>query len=58
MKARVYYNGAFWYGEVYADWAVLGKCWRNVTSCCFTKVGAVIALKNWIRKNRKYEVSI
>lgn len=57
MKARVYYCG-MWFGEVYADWLLFGKCWQNVTPPCFTKVGATLALKSWIRKNSVYDVEI
>lgn len=56
MKARVYYRGSMWFGEVYADW--LGKCWQDVTPPCFTKIGATLALKSWIRKNSVYDVEI
>lgn len=57
MKARVYYRG-MWFGEVYADWLLLGACWMDVTPPCFTKAGAVLALKLWLRKNKTYEVKV
>jgi hypothetical protein len=56
MKARVYYSEPWWYGEVYADWVFGGECWRDVTDNCFTKLGATIALKSWLRKNKTYDI--
>ena len=56
MKARVYYSDPWWYGEVYADWLFGGEGWRDVTHNCFTKLGATIALKAWLRKNKTYDV--
>ena len=58
MKARVYYSDHWWYGEVYANWMYGGKGWIDVTDNCYTKIGATIALKNWLRKNKKYDVKI
>ena len=52
MKARVYYSDPWWYGEVYADWLFGGKGWRDVTDNCYTKLGATIALKAWLRKKQ------
>lgn len=57
MKARVYYRG-MWFGEVYSDWPLYGKCWQDVTEPCFTKIGAILALKLWIRRNSVYYVEI
>ena len=57
-KARVYNFGGLWYGEVYADWLIGGKEWRDVTSGHLTKLGATVALKHWIYKNTVYEVEV
>ena len=57
VKARVYYRG-MWFGEVYTDWLFFGKCWQDVTPPCFTKIGATLALKAWIKKHTAYEVEI
>lgn len=58
MRARVYYSDPWWYGEVYANWTFLGEYWMDVTSPCLTKIGAIIELKSWLRKNKAYEVKI
>ena len=58
MKARVYYDGGWWYGEVYADWLIGGEEWRDVTNNCFTKTGAIIALKLWLRKHKIYDIKV
>lgn len=58
MKARVYNSCDWWYGEVYADWVFGGEGWRTVTGSCFTRIGAIIALKKWLRKNKNYDVEI
>ena len=58
MKARVYYSEPWWYGEVYTDWTFFGECWRDVTNKCFTKLGATIELKMWLRKHKTYEVKV
>lgn len=57
MKARVYYCG-MWFGEVYAKWLIGGECWRDVTAPCFTKIGATLALKHWLKKNQVYYVEV
>jgi hypothetical protein len=57
MKARVYYRG-MWFGEVYTDWLLFGECWQDVTSPCFTKTGATLALKSWLKKHTVYDVEI
>ena len=54
MKTRVYYSSPWWYGEVYADWVFGGKGWRCVTEKCFTKLGAALSLKAWLRKTRSW----
>jgi len=56
MKARVYYSEPWWYGEVYAEWLFGGKGWRDVTDNYYTKLGATIALKSWLRKHKTYDV--
>lgn len=58
MKARVYYDAPWQYGEVYADWLFGGEGWRDVTDNCYTKIGATIALKNWLRKYKTYDVEV
>ena len=58
MKARVYYDGGWWYGEVYADWLIGGEEWRDVTLPCFTKLVAIIELKFWLRQNKTYDVLV
>lgn len=57
MKSRVLKIGNFWFGEVYADWVFGGEGWRSVTSPCFTRLGATVALKHWISQHKIYEVN-
>ena len=53
MEARVYYSAPWWYGEV-----KIGKGWRCVIAPCFTKAGAVMSLKAWLRKHKVYKVTV
>ena len=59
MKARVLKRDElFWFGEVYDDWPILGKCWITVTSPCYTRWGATLALKHWVYEHKAYEIKI
>lgn len=66
MKARVRESGNFWVGEVYGTWKtyILGipmgerTGWKQVTSNCFTKVGAKLALNLWKRTHMPEEYEI
>jgi len=60
MKARVYKSGNWWYGQVYAEWTFFsdGPSWRNVTSNCYTRIGATIALKYWLSQHKVYNINI
>lgn len=52
MKARIYYDGVLWHGEVFTNWE-LGKYWRDVIEPCHTKFGASFMLKLWIKRNMR-----
>lgn len=56
MKTRVLKRGAFWYGEAYTY--VLGtQCWCTITSPCYTRSGAIAAVKYWLSQRAVYEIS-
>lgn len=64
MKARVIYRGMFWYGQIYTTYtSILNpgselEGWIDVTSACYTKIGAKIALSLWKRKNLSEEFEL
>ena len=61
MEAEIYRSiDNFWYGRVYSDSWMFGpeEGWRTVTHGCFTRFGAELALKNYVRKHTVYEVDI
>ena len=59
MKTTVYRSlDNFWYGKVYADWTFAGECWQAVTKGCYTRIGAIILLKSWLRKNNICNIKI
>ncbi len=53
MKARVIYDGPFWYGEIFGmdEFGIKNNKWNMVTMPSYIKLGASYALKRWIHKN-------
>ena len=61
IEARVYNDGLLWYGEVYAIWeCIFGERegWNDVTSGHFTKLGAILELKLWLKRHSYTYINI
>lgn len=54
MRARVKLEYPWWYGQVTDK---KGN-WYNVTINCYTRIGASIELKKWIKRYRPKEFEI
>lgn len=61
MKVRVRKDGEMWIGEIYGKWESFFSeftGWEKVTNDCFTKFGAKLELKKWIKNNIPEEFEI
>ena len=66
IRAKVVKEGNFWVGKVYGHvtTTVLGipiserKGWGTVTDRCYTKLGAIAALKIWKLTNCEQEIDL
>ena len=66
LKAKVAKEGNFWVGQVYGHVTTtflgipMGERtgWCTVTDRCFTKIGAIAALKIWKLTNCEQEIDL
>lgn len=58
MKGRVIkYSDNFWYGEIYAN--ILGSDkWWPVTPPCYTRLGATMSLKHYLKQQKTYYIKV